>query len=386
VEDTSGAGGGEAGHIQIVNLSDQEQSLRGTTAGPNEFDATTLGWPAGTLPGKALPIPAAGQLSVAAVSGEVQVQNAAGQAAQKAEIQRTLGADGQVSTGSSGRTLLTSPDGSLILVSPNSRVRVGEPAGGAGSRNPSLYLQAGKVACAVRPTGKEQGDFSVKTPAAVVRAMGTVFTVSHDAGRNTTTVAVQKGEVSVTPTRAGAAPFFLVAGEESSIQGPETVTTGTGGTVTGVPSTTAPSISGPTTSMAQGASSLHRLFAAESVWLARLGGYADTGRNSTDEAHHLHWATRQSDQRLCEALIEKFLTQFDRQAARGQQSGQQFYAAASARLARYGVDLGDAGSNLKDQEPHLRWARGQTTAKLREAIREKLSALLKGVQQEQPRR
>lgn len=134
------------------------------------------------------------------------------------------------------------------------------------------------------------------------------------------------------------------------------------------------------------ASITQRVFAAESVWLARLGGYSDAGSNSTDEQDHLRWAETKSDERVGQGLVEKFLTQFDRQAANGHESACQFYAAASARLAHYGVDLGDPGSNLENQESHLRWARDQTAAKLREAVAEKLRILLKGLQQEPFRR
>ena len=122
---------------------------------------------------------------------------------------------------------------------------------------------------------------------------------------------------------------------------------------------------------------VQRVFAAESVYLGTLGGYEnDVGANSTREDVHLAWARRQPAHVVAENLVTKYLLQFDRQARRGRESAEHFFAEASARIASYGIDLGDKGASLRDVQPHLDWAKRQTMAALREGLETKLRALL----------
>ena len=138
-------------------------------------------------------------------------------------------------------------------------------------------------------------------------------------------------------------------------------------------SITAPPVPPPTVPLAA------RIFAIESVFLGRLGGYrTEAGANSVNEQDHLQLAARQTNLQLIQSLVSKYQAQFDLQAAKGLAAAQNFYADASARLASYGVDLGDAGSNLRERQAHMDWAQRQTPQKMREAIAEKVTLLLKG--------
>jgi len=124
---------------------------------------------------------------------------------------------------------------------------------------------------------------------------------------------------------------------------------------------------------------VYEIFAAESVWLGALGGYEnDAGANSTRREDHLAWAQGRPVNQVAMNLAEKYAGQFDRQSRIGEDAARRFYAESSARLAAYGIDLGDQGSNLRDKTPHFEWAQRQMMAKLREAIGEKVHALLQG--------
>ena len=122
-----------------------------------------------------------------------------------------------------------------------------------------------------------------------------------------------------------------------------------------------------------------QVFAAESVYLGRLGGYDDRGANQTQFEGHLGWAQHQPANVVVDNLVMKYTFQFDRQARASTAAAQRFYGEASARLASYGVDLGDAGSNLKEVGPHVDWARRQSAEALRQAIENKVRTLLAGV-------
>lgn len=121
------------------------------------------------------------------------------------------------------------------------------------------------------------------------------------------------------------------------------------------------------------------VFAAESTYLGRLGGYDDdAGANSPRIEDHLDWAMSQPAPVVFNNLAVKYRSQFDRQARRGDPAAQRFFADASARLASYSIDLGDSGSNLKEADRHFQWAKTQTRDRLRQAIEVKLRRLWTG--------
>ena len=124
----------------------------------------------------------------------------------------------------------------------------------------------------------------------------------------------------------------------------------------------------------------NEIFAVESAWLATLGGQHDQSEKAALREERLAWAQRQSFEQIARRLAQEFHFEFDNRVKSGEEASRRFYAEASARLAAYGVDLGDRGSNLRQPEPHFQWAQQQTTTKLREAIEEKVLALLRGTQ------
>lgn len=122
-----------------------------------------------------------------------------------------------------------------------------------------------------------------------------------------------------------------------------------------------------------------RAYARESAYLAGLGGGGgDGGAESADESEHLRLAAGASSQELTANLVSNYTAQFDRQLAMGVVRAREFYAEASARLAAYEIDLGDPGSNLKNKGPHLVWAERHDASRMRQAIAEKVAALLRG--------
>ena len=124
-------------------------------------------------------------------------------------------------------------------------------------------------------------------------------------------------------------------------------------------------------------STVGEIFAKESVWLSTFDAAKPNQAASSEfYAQQLAWAERKPLPEIITRLSERYAKEFEKQAQKGNEAAWRFYAQASARLAAYGIDLGDPGSNLREEEPHHSWAQRQTTAKLREAILEKVIALM----------
>lgn len=100
------------------------------------------------------------------------------------------------------------------------------------------------------------------------------------------------------------------------------------------------------------------LFTAESLVLARLGGYAIAARNSLDPQVHLDWASAQAPGTAAADLREKIRLQVQHLASRSREEAAAFFAATVARLDSYGS--GPSGwsvqGNLDPKVPHD-WAR-----------------------------
>lgn len=135
---------------------------------------------------------------------------AAAQAAPVAEVMAVLGeaqADGkalavgarlepgaELRTGAKGRVRLRFVDGSSVVVSDDSRVRIQqfEPAANGQPRKATLWLELGLIGQKVAPGG----GWEVRTPTAVTAVRGTEFVVEVN-GDQATAVHVQAGEVAV---------------------------------------------------------------------------------------------------------------------------------------------------------------------------------------------
>ena len=135
----------------------------------------------------------------------------------------------------------------------------------------------------------------------------------------------------------------------------------------------------PVVLSSRGISKVVDIFATESSWLGRLGGYNDDRRaNLSSQQDHLAWDRTQPIESVANNLIDKYLLQFDHQMQLSKDAGDQFYGQASARLASYRIDLGDPGANLLTPEPHTEWARDQSAEELRDTLRTKVRFLMAG--------
>lgn len=108
-----------------------------------------------------------------------------------------LQAGATLRTGQPGRLRLRFEDGSVLVLSDRSELRLEryeQPPGGA--RQASLWLQLGLIGQTVRP--QAGGSWQVRTPSAVTAVRGTEFVVEVDS-RQKTAVHVQSGEVAVEP-------------------------------------------------------------------------------------------------------------------------------------------------------------------------------------------
>jgi ferric-dicitrate binding protein FerR (iron transport regulator) len=98
-------------------------------------------------------------------------------------------------TAKSGRVRASLLDGSILSVGSNSQLRVVQHD--AASQQTSLEITYGKLRSQVQKITKDGGKFEVKTPNAVIGAIGTDFYVAYLGQK--TTVICYKGSVSVTP-------------------------------------------------------------------------------------------------------------------------------------------------------------------------------------------
>lgn len=125
---------------------------------------------------------------VMAVLGEAQVDGKPLAVGAKLEV------GAELRTGAKGRVRLKFVDGSSVVVSDASRVRIQkfEPAAGGKPRDATLWLELGLIGQKVAPGG----GWEVRTPTAVTAVRGTEFVVEVG-GDQATAVHVQTGQVAV---------------------------------------------------------------------------------------------------------------------------------------------------------------------------------------------
>lgn len=106
-----------------------------------------------------------------------------------------LRAGATVRTGQPGRLRLRFEDGSVLVLSDATELRLERWSAAAGApRQASLWLQLGLIGQTVRP--QNGGSWQVRTPSAVTAVRGTAFVVEVDANTKTS-VHVQAGAVAV---------------------------------------------------------------------------------------------------------------------------------------------------------------------------------------------
>lgn len=110
-----------------------------------------------------------------------------------------LAVGAEVRTGANGRVRLRFVDGSMLVVSDASQVRIEqfEPASASAGRAAALLLDVGLIGQKVTPSAT--GSWMVRTPTAVTAVRGTEFIVEVGSDRKTI-VNVQSGSVEVEPT------------------------------------------------------------------------------------------------------------------------------------------------------------------------------------------
>lgn len=132
---------------------------------------------------------------VAALTGEVQVQDAAGTRSLRAGERLEPGAE--LRTGAQARVRLRFVDGSTLVLADQSQLRIERFVQGPGQpREAALLLQLGLIGQQVRPAAG--GSWRVRTPTAVTAVRGTEFSVEVG-GDLATAVHVSSGTVAVEP-------------------------------------------------------------------------------------------------------------------------------------------------------------------------------------------
>ncbi len=178
------------------------------------MDMNGIRAPLQLAPGTVLKVPSAwlkriaSQAAVEHVSGEVMWSVSSDRPMQALVPGATIGAPAVVQTASNGQCALRLPDGSLVLIRPDSLVRLQTVTRTGLVQGLSLVVKVerGTIENRVQPR-KPGGRFQVDTPSAVATVRGTDFTVSaHDAVMRT---AVLGGAVQV---RNGQGAQHLPAG------------------------------------------------------------------------------------------------------------------------------------------------------------------------------
>jgi len=139
---------------------------------------------------------------VAALVGEVQVQDAAGTRSLRAGERLEPGAE--LRSGPQARVRLRFIDGSTLVLADRSQLRIERFVQGPGQpREAALLLQLGLIGQQVKPAAG--GSWRVRTPTAVTAVRGTEFSVEV-AGDLATAVHVSSGAVAVEPLAAEPEP------------------------------------------------------------------------------------------------------------------------------------------------------------------------------------
>ncbi len=133
------------------------------------------------------------------VTGQVWVQEAEGAGRAPAVLGEKLVDGNLVATGAASAAHLSFPDGSLIMVGPDSSltVKLLEYNRGAAWRGRSFYLKTGFISAQVSANFGKQSEMKIYTPSSVAAVRGTVFYVYQARGGDESQIACADGEVRV---------------------------------------------------------------------------------------------------------------------------------------------------------------------------------------------
>jgi ferric-dicitrate binding protein FerR (iron transport regulator) len=139
------------------------------------------------------------QATLSTFQGQVTVQDSDAANPTAAVLGEKLVDGNVVSTGDNASANLTFPDGSVLLVQPNSimAIKLLEYNRGAAWRARAFYLKVGTVLAHVSPHFGHQSELKVYTPSSVAAVRGTIFSVTQDRVLDDTVVACAEGEVRV---------------------------------------------------------------------------------------------------------------------------------------------------------------------------------------------
>ena len=142
-------------------------------------------------------------ITVTSVLGHVEVTPASGQAliqvdSASADALPKLNIGDEVRTGPSGQMTLEMPDGSYILISENTTLKI-EQYWGSSVRN-LMRVMLGKVRFHIQKLGGRPNPYRINTPTALIAVRGTDFDVRVDDSGEVTEVRTFDGRVTVLGT------------------------------------------------------------------------------------------------------------------------------------------------------------------------------------------
>jgi len=185
-------------------------------------------------PGRRLRVPVtwlraeASVATVAFVTGRASVERAGGGAASDVAVGLALRAGDTLATGADADVTVRLADGTRLLVSGGSRVRIESllVLGRSGVAQTRLRVEQGEADSRVNPARTVGTRYEIRTPALTLGVRGTDFRVRVDRDRASTAAEVSAGRVGASPSGARAgerridAGFGLVADARGTIGAP----------------------------------------------------------------------------------------------------------------------------------------------------------------------
>ena len=136
---------------------------------------------------------------------------------QPLEKDSVLKAGDEVSCGPDGLTVVAFADNSTVVVHNTTQLKIASFFAEGGIVRTQILLRMGEVAATVNKSETTKSDFKIREPTAVASVRGTIFTVFYDPGSNTSLTSVQRGVVTVSPTKPGLPAVNVGVGKEVEV-------------------------------------------------------------------------------------------------------------------------------------------------------------------------